>query len=193
MTSQENWPETHSSTIDAGYRDGHADVLAARLEARRAIMELGSQAGAPLSERPAFPGAQLTVRDLDPMAGLQAARQIELAARHAARDYVRQARQDGASWHEIGKALDLSPGADPDQAGTTLAEAAYTYVAGRPDTDTARRYGREFIWTCPSCNQVIGDSGPCIGPAEDERGHSQNCQRLAETTAAWDAQREAGE
>ena len=103
------------------------------------------------------------------------------------------AREDGHSWHDIGTALDLTPGADADQAGESIAEAAYTYAAGHPDSETAWRYGRSFAWTCQSCDAVISDRGLCNGPADDERGHSDDCPRLAVTVAAWDAEWEAGQ
>jgi hypothetical protein len=75
----------------------------------------------------------------------------------------------------------------------TVAEAAYSYAAGRPDTDTALRYGRSFVWTCRSCEHAINDRGLCDGPADDEHGHADTCARLSATVAAWDAQWEAGQ
>jgi hypothetical protein len=78
-------------------------------------------------------------------------------------------------------------------AGETIAEAAYTYAAGHPGTETARRYGRSVIWTCPSCDSLVSDRGPCNGPADDEHGHASTCRRLAATISAWQAQWEAGE
>ena len=75
--------------------------------------------------------------------------------------------------------MDLTPGGEADLAGDTIAEAAYSYTAGSPDTETARRYGRSFSWTCGSCEALISDHGLCNGPADDERGHADDCARLA--------------
>jgi hypothetical protein len=35
-------------------------------------------------------------------------------------------------------------------------------AAGRPDTDTALRYGRSFVWTGRSCERAIGDRDSAI-------------------------------
>lgn len=155
--------------------------------ARRAMLDLASAVGAQIVTRPAFRGSHATVRDIEPLAGLAASRQLEVAAREHAAGYVRAAREAGHSWQDIGNALGLIPGGDAQQAGETVAEAAFTYAAGHPDTETARRYGRSVTWRCGSCDKVIIDHGLCNGPAGDERGHAQNCPRLAATIAAWDA------
>lgn len=164
---------------------------AARNEARRAARLLARDSGATTITRPLYPGAETTVRDVEPLAGATAARDVELGARHTARDYVRQAREAGYGWDEIGRALGLNPGADLDQEGHTVAEAAYAYVAGSPNTHTARTYGRSFTWTCRSCDQPISDRGLIAGPADDERGHTGNCPRLAEAVTEWNAGWEA--
>ena len=81
------------------------------------------------------------VRDVDPLAGLAASGQLELAAREHASNYVRAAREAGHSWHDIGTALGVVPGGDAQQAGETVAEAAFTFAAGhrtaRPPIVTA--------------------------------------------------------
>ena len=51
----------------------------------------------------------------------------------ATRGYIRDAREAGHTWQQIGTALDLTPGGE---AGTA-AEAAYSYAAGNPTTETA--------------------------------------------------------
>ena len=135
----------------------------------------------------------MTVRDVEPLAGMRASREVELGARSAARDYIRQAREAGHDWHQIGQTLGLTPGADLDQQGMTIAEAAYSYGAGCPDTDTALRYGRSFVWTCRSCDHAISDRGFCNGQADDEHGHADNCAGLSATVAAWDAEWGAGQ
>src|SRR5262249_33873491 len=108
----------------------------------------------------------------------------------AAREYLRQAREAGHSWDQIGHTLGVAPGADADQAGLTVAEAAYTYAAGRPDTEAPWR-PRSFLWTCRSCDQAISDRGLIAGPADAARGHAGNCPRLTAATAEWDAGWEA--
>src|SRR6266705_4047257 len=150
---------------------------AARTTARRSALNLARAAGAQVISRPIFPGAHTTTGDVEPLAGLQASRDIELGARHIARGYIRDAREAGHGWQAIGIALDLTP--DADRAGQSIAEAGYTYAAGDPDTDTARRYGRSFGWTCRSCDGIISDRGLCNGPVDDEHGPAPGCVRLA--------------
>ena len=167
-------------------------VTAARTEARRAAFRLARDRGAQIITRPMFRDATApTTHDAEPLAGARAARDLELGARGAARDYIRQAREAGHDWEQIGHALGLAPEADADQAGATVAEAAYTYAAGSPYTDAAVRYGRSFAWTCRSCNQPISDRGLIAGPAEDERGHAERCSRLTAAVAEWNAGWEA--
>jgi hypothetical protein len=163
----------------------------ARNLARRALLDLARAAGAATTTRPAFRGSHTTVPDVEPLAGLTASRQLELAARDHAADYVRAAREAGHSWHDIGTALGLVPSGDAQQAGETVAEAAFTFAAGHPDSEVARRYGRSVTWTCTSCDKAISDHGLCNSPADDERGHARNCSRLAATVAAWDAEWDA--
>jgi hypothetical protein len=155
--------------------------------ARRALIGLARDRGAEFISR----GSDRTIRDLEPLAGARAARDIELGARRAAREYIRQAREAGHSWDQIGRALGVAPNADAEQAGLTVAEAAYTYAAGSLHTDTAARYGRSFIWRCRSCDQAISDQGLIAGPADDEPGHAGDCPRLAAAIAERDADWEA--
>jgi hypothetical protein len=163
-------------------------VKAARRAARRALIDLARDQGAQFVSRPAFRGAHTTIQDVEPLAGMRAARDVELGARFSTRNYIRDAREAGHTWREIGTALDFTPGGEADLTGDTIAEAAYSYAAGSPDTETARRYGRSFSWTCGSCEGLISDHGLCNGPADDERGHADDCARLAATVAAWDAE-----
>ena len=167
-------------------------IRAARETARREAVRLARDSGAQTVTRPMFRGdKEPTVRDVEPLAGARASRDIELAAKGTARDYIRQAREAGHGWEQIGHALGLSPNADADQAGLTVAEATYTYAAGNPHTDTAIRYGRSFVWRCRSCDQAISDRGLIAGPADGEVGHSEACPRLAAAVAEWDAGWEA--
>jgi hypothetical protein len=164
---------------------------AIRDHARQAVAGLARDRGAEFITREADRSSGMAVRDLEPLTGARAARDIELGARHAARGYIRQAREAGHSWDQIGQALGVAPDADADQAGLSVAEAAYTYAAGSPYTDTAIRHGRSFIWRCRSCDQVISDRGPIAGPADDELGHTERCPGLAAAVAQWDAGWEA--
>jgi hypothetical protein len=182
-----NEPDTNVE--DAGKR-----LVAARRAALGEVFRLARDSGADLADRPILSSRNeliTTVRDVEPLAGARAARDLELAARHTARDYIRQAREAGRGWEQIGHALGVTPGADADQAGLTIAEAAYTYAAGNPHTDTAIRYGRSFAWQCRSCEQVISDRGPIACPADNEPGHGEGCGRLAAAVAEWDAGWEA--
>jgi hypothetical protein len=158
--------------------------------ARTALIGLARDRGAQFITRQAFGGSDLTVRDLDPLTGARAARDIERGARHAAREYIRAARQAGHGWDQIGQALDVVPDGDADQAGQTVAEAAYTYAAGRPDPE-APWQPRSFLWTCRACDQAISDRGPIAGPADNEPGHTERCPRLAAAIAEWNADWEA--
>lgn len=168
-------------------------IRMARAAARRAALDLAVQGGATVISRPAYCGAASMIRDVEPLAGLRTTREIELGARYHARDYIRAAREAGHSWRQIGAAMGLVPGGEPDLAGQTPAEAAYSYAAGSPDSESAWRYGRSFGWRCASCEGLISDRGPFTGPAEAEPGHADGCARLAEAEADWDAQWEAGQ
>jgi hypothetical protein len=197
MTPHSNQPakpkDTAMTSLHRDPEERQRAASTARAAARHAAINLARDAGAQIISRPIFPGAHSTTRDVEPLAGLRAIREIELGARDTARSYIRDAREAGHSWHDIGTALDLIAGADFSQDGQNIAEAAYTYAAGNPDIDTARRYGRSFGWTCQSCESLISDRGLCNGPAEDEHGHAPGCMRLAATEAAWDAEWEAGQ
>ena len=164
---------------------------AIRDHARQAVAGLARDCGAEFITRKADRGSGMTDRDLEPLTGARATRDIELGARHAARGYIRQAREAGHSWDQIGHALGVAPNADADQTGLSVAEAAYTYAAGNPYTNTAVRYGRSFAWRCRSCDQAISDRGLNAGPADGEVGHSEACPRLAAAVAEWDAGWEA--
>ncbi len=163
------------------------DRWRASAAARRAVIGLARDRGAEFTDRPEFPGSGTTVPDLDPLTGARTARDIELGAQRAGRDYIQAAREAGQNWDQIGHAIGLAPNADADQAGLTVAEATYTYAAGSPYTDTAMRYGRSFPWRCRSCEHTISDRGLINGPADDELGHAENCSRLAAAVAEWNA------
>jgi hypothetical protein len=181
-------PETNTEKS----QDRELRSRAARDTARRDTFQLARSTGASVVRRPMFRGEnEPTVQDVEPLAGAGAARDLELAAKGTARDYIRQAREAGHGWDQIGQALGVSPGADADQAGMTVAEAAYTYAAGSPQTDSAIRYGRSFTWRCRSCDQAVSDRGLVAGPADDEIGHAGGCSRQAAAIAQWNAEWQA--
>ena len=168
-------------------------IMTARIAARRAAIDIARQDGAEIIDRPAFGGSQVTIRDVEPLAGLRAAREIELGARYHIRNYIQDAREAGYAWSEIGAALNLGVGRNDEREGQSVAEAAYSVAAGNPDSETARRYGRSFGWRCASCDGL--DHRPrtvrraCRCGARPRSG----CPRLAATVAAWEAEWEAAE
>jgi hypothetical protein len=168
--------------------DQHA-VDAARTIARRAVIDVARQTGAETVQRPAYRGASSTIPDLGPEDGLRAAREIELAARHAARGYVRDARAAGLGWREIGEALNLGPNAA--ERGLSAAEAAFDYAAPSADSHWSRTYGPSVIWRCGSCAELVTDHGPYAGLADAERGHADRCARREAEVTAWERQWEA--
>src|SRR5258706_12372730 len=116
---------------DTSARDAERRMSAVRETARRETFRLARDSGAQIVTRPIFRGEkEPTVRDVEPLAGARAAHDLELSARGILRAYIRQPRQAGHGWDQIGRALGLdAPG--PDRGQATPAEAAYTYaVAG---------------------------------------------------------------
>jgi hypothetical protein len=107
----------------------------------------------------------------DPLAALRALVSLRAAVTQAERDAARRAREDRKSWGDIGEALGFD-----GRAG-----AAFLYVA----SDFGR--GPVFSWTCPSCQVLVADAGPELGPYDAEDGHGEGCERFAATLAAWDA------
>jgi hypothetical protein len=101
---------TEPQTPTPDTRQRHAD---ARRTARREAFRLARQAGAPLVDRPIVrSGTEPAAYAVEPIAGARAARGLELAARSIARDYLRQAREAGHGWEQIGQDLALGPGGD---------------------------------------------------------------------------------
>ena len=138
-------------------------------------------------ERPVFrssPELDMTIADAESLAGVRAATRLGNAAHRLTTDYVRQAREDGHSWHEVGMALGLG---DEAEHGGSLASAAYDYAA---DHLTVGR--RSIVWTCLACNRTVIDNGPEAGhPADAEVGHADGCSRLTAAIEAWETAWEA--
>jgi hypothetical protein len=176
---------------DTSAQAAERHISEVRQTARREAVRLARDAGAHLVTRPMFRGEQQpTVQDVEPLVGARAARDLEAAAAGTARDYIRQAREAGHGWEQIGQTLGLEPGGGRD--GATPGDAAYTYAAGPPETQAPWRE-RSFWWTCRSCDQAITDRGLVGGPADDELGHAECCPRLAAAVAEWDAETAAWE
>jgi hypothetical protein len=164
---------------DTTARDAEQHAFEIRQAARREAFRLARDTGARLVTRPMLRSDnEPAVLDVEPFAGARAARDFESAANATARDYIRQAREAGHGWDQIGRALGLGPESGPGQDGASAADAAHTYAAGPPDSHAPWRH-RSFGWTCRSCDQAIADRGLIAGPADDEPGHAQNCPRLA--------------
>jgi hypothetical protein len=138
--------------------------------ARSSILRIAEEQGAQVGERPLWPGAAVTLQN---------------AARRAVHDYVRLAREDRASWQQIGEALGLA--ADGEREGYDLAVAAYEHIVGKPDP----WHQPSFAWTCADCGRSIADRGPYDShPEDNEHGHNEACARIAALTSAWQAERD---
>jgi hypothetical protein len=166
-------------------QDAERHAFEVRETARREAFRLARQAGADIIDRPMYSsGTEPTVRDIEALAGACAARELELAARGTARDYIRRAREAGHDWDRIGRSLGLDRG---ERGETTPADAAFDYAAGPGRDPWESRY---FGWTCRSCERHVSDGGQIQHPADDQRGHAPDCARLAGEIAEWNAEAE---
>jgi hypothetical protein len=115
----------------------------------------------------------------EPIACLEAARELERAAHALQSGYIRLAREAGRSWSEIGNGLDLHWAAIVNKE--SIADEAYDYALSY-DPRPGRR---TFTWTCPACQQAITDHGPYPDPPGQEEGHTDSCPRWAARLAEW--------
>lgn len=92
--------------------------------------------------------------DPEPIACIEIARELERTAHTRQRDYIRNAREAGRSWCEIGQALDLFW--EGIVAKESIADMAYDYAL-RYD---ASAKSQPYTWTCSACQQTITDNGP---------------------------------
>jgi hypothetical protein len=163
-------------------RDEHA-----RQESRRAVdtavLRMARAAGASVHQRPIFPDSTLTTSDTEPLPGIWFALMLQDAVRHKIHDYIKQGRQDGSSWQQIGKALRLEQVAG--ERGTGLGEAAFDYAAGADRVQPADRLW--FAWTCLACGAQVIDCGPYGHPLDYQTGHADGCKRLAADIAGYQA------
>lgn len=131
----------------------------------------------PRSKALAWPGVNGI--ETEPVAGLEAAHELERAAHRLIEDYIRQAREAGRSWYEIGDALDLHSAAVYNKE--SVADEAYDYAL-RYQPGTGRR---TFSWTCPACHNLITDNEPWPDPPGREDGHASDCSRRTAQLTAW--------
>ena len=170
-------------------RNAEARMAAAREAVRADAFRLARDSGSQIITRPMFSDrSEPTVRDVEPLAGARAARDLE----HAACGTRPRLHPPGPRSRAMTGTRSATPSAWPPAATPTSRErrlqtAAYTYAAGRPDTEAPWR-PRSFTWTCRSCDQHITDHGLIQGPADDELGHAGDCPRHAAAIAAWDAE-----
>ena len=126
--------------------------------------------------------------DPEPIACLEAARELERAAHDMQHGYILRARQAGRSWYEIGEALDLDSAASADRE--PLAVEAYDYALRFDPRPSSQVF--TFTWPCPACEQAITDHGPYVDLARREEGHGPACPRWAAAQAAWEELRSQG-
>lgn len=87
--------------------------------------------------------------------------------------FIRQARESGRIWYEIGQALDLLWRAVASKE--SVADEAYDYALRYERITVAKP---AYTWTCQSCEQIITDHGPWpLQPEQQEEGHAADCPR----------------
>ncbi|HEV2372023.1 MAG TPA: hypothetical protein VGS19_07635 [Streptosporangiaceae bacterium] len=86
-----------------------------------------------------------------------------------ARNHMRNLREVGASWQQIGETI----GWHDDAAAMAFAAAS-----GAPWLDPATGQWREatFSWRCRACSRRIVDRSPGLGA---DCGHTEDCSRRA--------------
>ena len=156
-------------------------------EAVRGIVEgFGGQTVLPVRTRSLiWPGVNGV--EPEPIACLEAARELERAAHAMQLGYICQARQAGRSWHEIGGALDLHWAASANKESIIVEAYDYALELGRRPG-----LGRPpLTWACPACQQTITDHGPYGDLPEQQDGHAADCPRWSAEVAEWQ-ERHAG-
>jgi hypothetical protein len=115
-----------------------------------------------------------------PLTCLVAAHELEHAAHAAQRSFIRQAREAGRSWYEIGQALDLLWHAIV--SNESVAGEAYDYALRYDRAGTDRP---PYTWTCQACQQLVTDHGPWPQLPNQEEGHAADCPMWTERLTAW--------
>lgn len=119
----------------------------------------------------------------EPLASLEAARELERAAHALQLGFIRLSRETGRSWSEIGDSLDLPW--EAVVAKESIADMAYDYALSyQPDPAPGRR---TFTWTCPACQQPITDHGPWPDLPNQQDGHKTDCPRWSAQLDQWQA------
>jgi hypothetical protein len=136
------------------------------MKAIPAVVELTcSRLGAPMVRRDRGAGP---MEYPEPATGLLITRALQHVAAQWARNYMRDLREEGGSWQQIGEVT----GWTDDPAGRAFAEAT-----AEPWLDSETGQWRDdgtFGWRCPECGLPITDYGP---ETSDQRGHSAGCPR----------------
>ncbi|MGH3155547.1 MAG: hypothetical protein ACRDNF_03060, partial [Streptosporangiaceae bacterium] len=175
----------------AGKGNNMADQTKARRDAEWALRDIAlryvTATGGTVADRPISPvGNYGSHRAAEPLAGIRAAQVFKHAAARLDHEYLRYARQDGASWDDIGAALGMK---FVPETGRTAAEHAYEHAAGEPAQWSDPR---SFYYDCGSCAQGVTDHGPYEShPHDRESGHADTCTRMTAEVDAWQAQRDA--
>jgi hypothetical protein len=149
------------------------------------VLRMARAVGAEIHQRRPFgPGSALTVDYADPAAGIRFAATLRDSAQQKIREYIKDARQEGLTWVQVGEALRLGPVAE--ERGAWIADVAFDYAA---DAEHARPFETlSFPWRCPQCDGFVMDRGPSgAHPEDDEPGHKEGCARLAALVAEHDA------
>jgi hypothetical protein len=143
------------------------------------VTEFGGRTTSPVrTSLLAWPG--INTVEPEPIAVLEAARELERAACALTIGHIRAAREAGRNWHEIGDALDLLPAAAANKIST--AEEAYDYAF----RDRVSVTQRTFTWTCPACHSTTIEHGPWPDVPGREEGHEPDCPRRTAEIAAWE-------
>lgn len=156
---------------------------AARNAARQAVLDMVPQ---PRSETAAPASSPESDRlrstaEQQPLTVLEAAAELEKAARDLVSEHLRIARQAGRTWYQIADALHLHAVAVFNKE--SAADEAYSFARNYiPYADH-----RDFIWSCPACQQPITDHGPWDDVPRQEDGHEADCSRRTAQLAAWKA------
>jgi hypothetical protein len=158
----------------------------ARMSARSSVLRVARATGVPVISQPVWPGTFSAPDYAEPSSGLRIARALESAATSVTCEYVRYAREAGLTWYEIGAELGI--GSDLTDREISVGDAAFNFAVGALDQGTGLSDIPTFPWVCPACQELIHDRGPSAGaPWERESGHAVGCHRMAEESAAWNA------
>jgi len=148
-------------------------------------------------------GFTSTVRDVEPLVGVAAARQVRDQAIQRMREYALVARGEGSSWAEVAEWLDVVDENEGEwvREPRSPGEVAFEFVAAGSCPAGLDRWVWSWAgspsarWTCGCCGCPISDRGPGEpDPRQGEQGHAVDCARWGKAVAAYDRERDgAGE